>query len=486
MSDFFPILPVIFPLVAAVLLYILPKDHQKIHRTLTMLVTVINSVLVLLVVCFPPEGELALLDFEKQLGVNLALSIKVDGPGRFFGGLIALLWPFALMYAFGYMEKSKRQPIFYLFYTLSFGITAGIAFSGNLLTLYVFYEMLTMATMPLIMHGYTKEHRRAAVKYAAYSLGGAAMGFMGLMYLVYKTGSTDFVYGGMLNGESSALVQIMFLICFFGFGVKAAIWPLSYWLPSASVAPTPVTALLHAVAVVKAGAFALIRLVYYCFGAETLHGTVAARIALCFALFTVVYGSAKALRSGHFKRRLAWSTVSNLSYIIAGVMLCSKAGLQAAIFHMAAHAITKMGAFLCAGSFMHCTGKERVEELEGIGKKMPLTFLSFLFCSLSLIGVPLFIGFSSKWMLLTAAWGDRSAFGVLSVTTLLLSAFLTAIYMLNICIKAFFPKKGKDLYAGSTVKEAGIPMLLPTLLFALLTLLSGIFSKWLFALICSL
>lgn len=480
------LLPVVFPAAAAALIFLLPKERLRLSKYLSMAVTVLNALLVLLLVAFPPERSLTFLDLSGELGVSLSLAFSLDGPGRFFAALVALLWPFALLYAFGYMAHDQKQPVFYLFYTLSFGMTCGIAFAGNLLTLYAFYEMLTLCTIPLVMHGYTRAHRHAAVKYAVYSLGGAAFGFMGTMFLLYKTGSTDFVLGGMLSGDTSPLVQLIFLVCFFGFGVKAAIFPLSGWLPTASVAPTPVTALLHAVAVVKAGVFALLRVVYFCFGADMLRETAARQIALGFALFTVVYGSAKALQSGHFKRRLAWSTVANLSYIASALLLCSPEGMYAALFHTAAHALTKMCSFLCAGAFLHQTGKERLEDLYGIGRKMPVTFACFCLSAMSLVGVPPFIGFFSKWAILSAAVKGEGVWGYLVLAALLISALLTAIYTFTVCIRAFFPSEGRDLYEKSTVREADLRMLLPICLFAALTILSGIFSRQLFSLILSL
>lgn len=484
------LLPILFPAVAALLIYLLPESRLKSGKALFMTATLINSALMLFLVIFPQE-KLVLFDYGKDLGVSLSLSFCLDGPGRFFASLVSLLWPFALLYAFGYMENTEKQPVFYLFYTVSFGMTCGVALSANLLTLYVFYEMLTLSTIPLVLHGYTQAHRRAALRYTAYTLGGAAFGFMGLGFILYLTGSTEFVYGGLFSGEPTALIQTVFLVCFFGFGVKAAIFPLSHWLPAASVAATPVTALLHAVAVVKAGAFSLIRLVYYIFGADFLKNTVSSRVAMAFALFTVVYGSAMALQSGHVKRRLAWSTVANLSYIASAVMLCSEAGMYAALFHTAAHAVTKMCSFLCAGNYMHCTGKERIEDINGIGKKMPVTFVCFTLASLSLIGIPPFFGFFSKWRLLIAAAEENGVFGYLMIAALLISAILTAIYTFTIVMRAFFPAQGKDLNTLSDGKkfqtsEANVKMLLPVCIFAFAALLCGIFSNQLFDVISGL
>lgn len=486
MPSYFLAIDAALPVVGAILVYLLPKNSRKMRNILTMAITVLTSALILLTVLFPCKQPLVLIDFGKEFGVTLRLSMSIDGLGRFFGALIALLWPFATLYAFGYMEKEKGQPVFFLFYTLAFGAACGVAFAGNLLTMYVFFELLTLTTFPLVMHGHTKEHRRAATRYAAYSFGGAAFGFMGLMYILFATGSTEFMLGGVFTGVCSPLTQVMFLVCFFGFGVKAAVFPLSFWLPAASVAPTPVTALLHAVAVVKSGAFAVIRLVYYCFGADFLSGSAAAKIAMGVALFTCVYGSARALRSGHFKRRLAWSTVSNLSYILAGCMLCSLPGLYGALMHMAAHAVTKMCSFLCAGAFMHATEKERISDMEGVGRKMPVTFCAFALSACSLVGVPLFVGFCSKWTLMSAALEKGGVMGYITVLALLVSALLTAVYMFTPLLRAFFPGAGKDLYAESGVKEVNLRMLTPILLFASATVVLGVWGTELYQLITGL
>lgn len=230
-----------------------------------------------------------------------------------------------------------------------------------------------------------------------------------------------------------------------GFGVKAAVFPLHGWLPKASVAPTPVTALLHAVAVVKAGAFAVIRLTYYSYGTDFLKGTWAQYAVMAIVIFTILFGSSAALKQVHFKRRLAYSTVANLSYILFGVTLMTPIGLEAGVLHMLFHSIIKIGAFFAAGAVLHSTKREYISELDGLGKKMPITFGTFTVFALALTGIPLFNGFVSKWALASAAIQSGDTLSFIGIIVLLISALLTAIYMLNISVRAFFPKKTPSL-----------------------------------------
>ena len=219
------------------------------------------------------------------------------------------------------MSHEKNLPMFYAFFTMSFGATMGIAMASNILTRYLFYELLTLFTIPLVMHGLTKKHNFAARKYMTYSIGGAAFAFAGVAFLIVND-ANDFVFGGHIDSPSDPTIAlILFVFAFLGFGVKAAVFPFHSWLPTASVAPTPVTALLHAVAVVKAGAFAIIRLIYYSYGTDFVKGTWAQNLVMALAMFTILYGSMTALRQKHFKRRLAYSTISNLSYIVQLVIL---------------------------------------------------------------------------------------------------------------------------------------------------------------------
>lgn len=327
---------------------------------------------------------------------------------------------------------------------MTFGVVLGIAFSGNFLTMYLFYEFLTLVTLPLVMHAMDNKARHAGKMYILYMMFGAALAFIGFVFVYCYGTSIDFVPGGVLNpilvaGHETTL-QLVFIAAFFGFGVKAAVFPLYRWLPKASVAPTPVTALLHAVAVVKSGIFAIIRLTYYSFGTDFLVGTVAQNVMLVAAAITIVFGSTVALRTPHIKRRFAYSTVSNLSYIIFGIALMTPLGLAAALMHMIYHAVLKITLFFTAGAVLYKTHREYLYEVEGFGRLMPVTFAAMTITGIGLVGIPPFAGFHSKWALATAAVQGGNPVSYLGILALIISALLTALYVFYIVVRAYFPR----------------------------------------------
>ena len=373
---------------------------------------------------------------------GFSMSFKIDGPAMLFAGMISVMWPFVILYAFDYMEHAARKSVFFAFYVMTYGITLGVACAHNLVTMYVFFEMLTLVTIPLV--GFYEDHESmfAARRYAAYCIGGASMGFFAVV-MATLDGGGEFVYGGNLSDVfSDTLMRVVFLFGFFGFGTKAAVFPLHSWLPLAGVAPTPVTALLHAVAVVNSGVYAVMRLTWYDFGPEFLLGSGIQEFCVLVSAFTLVFAAAMALKERHFKRRLAYSTVSNLSYMLFGIML---------------------------------TGNEYIYEVNGVGRRMPLTFTFYTLGALSLTGIPLFCGFISKWRLLLAGAAAGTMCGVVGDVGLIVAAFLCAMYTLSISIRAFFPVRGTDRYP-SGLKEAGWRMLVPIGFFAFLNVLFGIWS----------
>ena len=317
--------------------------------------------------------------------------------------------------------------------------------------MYLFYEFLTLVTLPLVMHAMDDKARHAGKMYILYMMFGAALAFIGFVFVYCYGTSTDFVPGGVLNpilvaGHEKTL-QLVFIAAFFGFGVKAAVFPLYRWLPKASVAPTPVTALLHAVAVVKSGIFAIIRLTYYSFGTDFLVGTVAQNVMLVAAAITIVFGSTVALRTPHIKRRFAYSTVSNLSYIIFGIALMTPLGLAAALMHMIYHAVLKITLFFTAGAVLYKTHREYLYEVEGFGRLMPVTFAAMTITGIGLVGIPPFAGFHSKWALATAAVQGGNPVSYLGILALIISALLTALYIFYIVVRAYFPRN-KEYPAG--------------------------------------
>ena len=266
-------------------------------------------------------------------------------------------------------------------------------------------------------------------------------------------------------------------MAFIGFGVKAALCPFNSWLPQASVAPTPVTALLHAVAVVKSGAFAILRLTYYSFGTDFLQGTWAQTVVMLFTMFTIVYGCSRALKETHIKRRLAYSTISNLSYILFGAALMTPLGMAGALSHLVFHAVIKISSFFCAGAIIHQTGRNYVHELDGMGYKMPCTFGIFTLSSFALMGVPGLAGFISKWNLAQAAVDSGNVTAYFGIACLLVSALLTAIYMLTIVVRAFFPVGNFDLATLQGMKDPNWKMLLPLFVFAFFIIAFGVCSR---------
>lgn len=467
-------LPIVLPLLGALGALMIRFPTTRLRNGYLLAVTLLTTASVWILVLFPPREALVILHFTDVLD----FSLRLDGAGRIFAGLSSVLWPLTLVYAFSYMQHhGGGLRIFYTFFTASFGVTVGIAFAGNMLTMYLFYELLTLSTIPLIMADARRKAAAAATrKYMIYSFGGAALVFAAVSFLIYCD-ANEFALGGTLTiveGQET-LSSVMFLLAFLGFGVKAAIFPLHDWLPTASVAPTPVTALLHAVAVVKAGAFAVIRLIYYSYGTDLLKGTALQYAVMGLSLFSLLFASSMALKQTHLKRRLAFSTISNLSYILFAASVMSEAGLIAAFLHLVFHSCMKMPAFLSAGAVLTVADREFIRDMEGLGRKMPLTFAVFGLCGLSLAGIPPFSGFFSKWSIAMAAIASENPLAVVGVAVLLVSALFTAIYMFSVAARAFFPRKEAPAIPDS-IREAPALMTVPMLILTVVTLIFGLFG----------
>lgn len=478
MSAVILLIAVLIPFVGGFVLFGAKEwEYKKLQMVSEMLV-IATSLLVGLIILKKPEEEFLFF----QLTGNLRMVLKLDGLGSIFAGLVAFLWPFANLYAFEYMShEEKRRHTFFGFYTMTYGVTLGIAFSGNILTMYFFYELLTLVTVYLVMHPMHKKAIRASRMYLYYSLGGAAFAFLSIICLTVFGDTSNFVLGGVLDlqkvSQHPNWVLTMFLLAFCGFGVKAAIFPFHGWLPRASVAPTPVTALLHAVAVVKSGAFAIIRIIYYSYGAQFLKGTWAQYVVTAMAMVTILYASTMAVKEIHIKRRLAYSTISNLSYILLGAVMMTPLGMIGAVCHLVIHAFMKICGFFCVGAVMHQTGKNYISEIEGLGRRMPVVFGCFTVAAVSLTGIPPFGGFISKWNLGTATLASENPLGYAAMGVLLYSAFMTAIYMGTIVLKAWFPREEEILTFTENEKDPGWKMKLPVIVFACMIFLLGVFAK---------
>ena len=475
MSGFGILIAILLPILGGALVPLLDFSARKAREYYVFAIVLATSVYTLSLLRSGQGTEFVLY----HLTSTIDIAFRIDRLGSIFALLVSVLWPLSTLYAFEYMSHMHKRNRFFGFFTMSFGITLGVAFSANLITMYLFYEMLTLATLPLITHEGTKEAKVAGVKYLVYSIAGATAAFIGIIAVLVRGGSLEFnVIGlGAAVAQEGArrIFDIAFLFMFFGFGVKAAVFPLHGWLPTAGVAPTPVTALLHAVAVVKSGVFAIARVIYYTYDASYLAGTTVQKVAMWFAAFTIVYGSAMAWKEMHFKKRLAYSTVSNLSYIVFALLLATPEGLQAGLLHMMFHGFMKIALFFVAGAVMHQSGRLYVTELRGFGRAMPVSFAVFTVASVSLTGIPPFCGFLSKFAIATAAVKEGSVSAYLGVAALLFSAVFTALYLLTIVMRAYFPAAEFSPGSLQGIKEANAYMLVPLVLLAAVILLLGCF-----------
>jgi len=459
-------LPILFPIVMGLGLLILrPAGKHTRNRYIVVSVFMTSLFALMGIQLAYRYGGDALVCILVEFSRNFSISLRIDGPSMVYGALAAVLWPVVTIYSLEYMEHEGHEERFFGFWLISFGVVLGIAFAEDFLSLYFFYELLTLSTLPLVMHSMDEKARYAGRKYVLYSLSGAAFAFIGIVFLLNFGTTLDFTYGGVLDktkvaGNEATLLWV-FVCAFFGFGVKAAVFPFHGWLPDASVAPTPVSALLHAAAVVKAGAFAIVRLIYYGFGPDFLRGTFAQNIVRAATVVTIVYGSARALRTPHLKRRLAFSTVSNLSYILFSLTLMTSAGLTGALTHMVYHAVVKITLFCCAGSIIVGTGREYVYELEGVGRRMPVVFASFTVSAFALIGLPPLGGFAGKWMIASAAVQSHNPLAYAGIAALILSTLLTTLYLMTIVVRAYFPVGELDTAALSEIRDPGRRMTVP-------------------------
>lgn len=469
-------LPILLPIICGTLVYRVRMRKRRTRELFVLASVLATSLLMVALIAINPDAPLVLASLPR----GMSLSLRLDGLGAVFAAIAAVLWPIATVYAFEYMKHEGREVRFFCFYTMSFGVTLGIALAANLLTMYLFYELLTLVTLPLVMHKRNEKAIAAGRKYVIYSIGGASICFISMVFIYHFAGEATFVFGGTLSGiNMDASVKnaflLVFLTSFIGFSVKAAMFPFHGWLPTASAAPTTVTALLHAVAVVKAGAFAAMRSTYYIFGADFVRGTWAQEAALLMAGFSILFGSVMALRESHFKRRLAYSTISNLSYIMFAIALATPLGLSAALIQMTAHAFLKITLFYCAGAVIYKTHYEYVSQLIGLGKRMPIVMGCFTFASLGLMGLPMLPGFQSKIALLAAALDTGGRIAWFGLAALLISSLFTALYLMSIVIPVYFPRVGFRTAHITGTDDPNYLITGPLLLLCAITLLLGIF-----------
>ncbi len=416
---------------------------------------------------------------------GISVKFHLDGLGLIFSGVASTLWIFAAFYCIGYMRglDEHAQTRFYVCYAVSVGAGIGAAFAGSLFTLYLFYEIISIMTYPLVMHHQDAEGYAGGRKYIIYLMFTSKAFLLPAMAITYvMCGTLDFATTGVLNGIFPAtanplLVTITYLCFFFGFA-KAGVMPFHNWLPDAMVAPTPVSALLHAVVVVKVGVFSVCRIMLSLYGVKLLQDTGLGLFTAYFVSFTILCASVIALTKTNLKARLAYSTVSQLSYIILGVAMLTPNSITGGLIHIANHAFSKITLFFAAGAIFVATGKKDISELGGLGYRMPFTMIAFGLASLSMIGIPPVAGFVTKWYL---ALGAMDIHNTILLTVLIASSLLNAGYFVPVFLTAFFgdPPPG-DTATGSLEKQPLILfMVVPLFITALISVMLGVFPDFL-------
>ena len=482
MTDFLiglPYLPLLIlatSLGIAPVIFLLNDANARLRTALNLSAAAIKVALVSWLSWQVAQGTEYSLRFEMLPGLDFAL--RTDPLAVLFMALSAILWLLTTIYAVGYLEKGPHRSRFFGFFSICVGATVGIAMAGNLFTFLLFYELLTLATYPLVVHRGTADALKAGRIYLIYTLSGGLALLLGTLWLSVLAGGTDFVPRGIvadLTEDHSGTLQIIFVLLIAGVGVKAALVPLHAWLPISMVAPAPVSALLHAVAVVKAGAFGIMRVVYEIYGIDTAQALGVTGPLAVMAAVTIIYGSIRALQQDDIKRRLAFSTVSQVSYITLGVALASPIAAVGALAHLIHQGLMKITMFMAAGNLAEELGIKKVSQMNGVGKLMPGTMVAFTLAALGMIGVPPLAGFISKWHL---AAGSLEADQGWVIAVLLGSSLLNAAYFLPILHRVWFlPPSGAAQSSVPSRPKIGWMMAVPPLGTAVLVLVAGVLAN---------
>lgn len=472
------LLPIIFPILMGA--YLLLRKEMKSRKSLLAVVGIsfIVTALCGILAIISAKGKMFVLF---NLTQTLPVLFRIDEMGLVFAGMTMIVFLCAGFFSFEYMKHEQKEKRYYGYYLIVFGVLMALCFAGNLVTFYLFFELLTLSSLVLVLHNGSKEAIMAGLKYLFYSLCGAYMALFGLYFINRYSNTLTFSEGGVINQELAAghtgLLLAVAFVMILGFSVKAGMFPMHAWLPAAHpVAPAPASAVLSAV-IVKAGVLGIIRVIYYLFGASFLRGTWVQTAFMVLALVTVFMGSMLAYREPVLKKRLAYSTASQVSYILFGLSAMDLSSVTGGVLHVIAHAFIKSALFLCAGAIIYQTGKTRVDELKGIGKEMPLLMWCYTIVSLGLIGIPPTGGFISKWYLATGSLQTGiPGFAWIGPVILLISALLTAGYLLPLTIQGFFPGADYD-YKALKKKEPCKWMTVPILILTILSVLTGLFPN---------
>jgi multicomponent Na+:H+ antiporter subunit D len=476
-DDWLPLLIVLTSLMPGIVIFVLPEKRIRWRTALNMGGAILKLALIGVMLWGVRHEHI----YETRLPIlpDIDLVLNADAMSVLMTALSGVLWLLTTLYAIAYLETSPQsRSRFFGFFSLCVSSTIGIALAGNLITFLMFYEMLTLSTYPLVVHRGTPESMRAGRIYIGYTIGGGAAFLVGVAWLKALVGSVAFTEGGMLAPYVDAYatqLRFIFLLMISGLGVKAALVPLHGWLPNAMVAPAPVSALLHAVAVVKAGAFGIVRVVYDVYGIE-FSAELGLLQPLAFAAaFTIVYGSVRALFQDELKKRLAFSTVSQVSYIVLGAGILGPLATIGGIVHLVHQGLMKITLFFCAGNFAETLGVHHISQMNGIGRRMPLTMTAFTLGSLGMIGVPPLAGFISKWYLGT---GGLAAGKPWVIAILITSSLLNAAYFLPIIYRGWFQEPVESWFDRPSVGflETHWMLLFPPLITALLALMAGLLA----------
>jgi multicomponent Na+:H+ antiporter subunit D len=462
-----PLLAILVSMAAGVLILFSGK-RPNLREAWTIGAGVIKFGIVLSLIPIVLDGkspEIELL----TLAEGVSLKLKVDYFGLFFALIASGLWIITSVYSIGYMRglKEHAQTRYFAFFALCVSATIGVAMAANLLTFFVFYEMLTICTYPLVIHKETPEAIAAGRKYLLYTLSAGVFLVAALIIAYSLAGTLEFTPGGFLAGHGDPeTLRLLFVLFMLGVGVKAGIMPLHAWLPAAMVAPTPVSALLHAVAVVKSGVFGSIRVFWFVYGTDLLRELDIWIVMAYVAVFTILVGSVVALAQDNLKRRLAYSTISQLSYIILGGALISSSAMLGSVMHIVNHAFMKITLFFCAGAIYAHTHRTNISQLNGIGRKMPFTMGAFTVGALGMVGLPPVAGFISKWYLCLGALESHE---VIFLYLLLASSLLNAAYFFPVVFRAFFCEP--DASVEQPKGEANPFMVVPIAIVAILSIM---------------
>ncbi|MEQ8941122.1 MAG: proton-conducting transporter membrane subunit [Roseitalea porphyridii] len=474
MTQVLPLVILATALVPSLVTFLLAEERVVLRNTLNLGGAVIKLALVLFMLAEVGRGQL--YQWSYDLVPGLALVLRIDALSLLFVTLSTILWLLTTIYAIAYLRGGENLGRFFGFFSLCVFSTTGIAFSGTLITFFVFYELLTLATWPLVVHRGNAASIRAGRTYLAYTLTGSAVFLFGIVWLESAVGPVAFVGPTDLGQLDPWMLRVIFVLLIAGLGVKAALIGLHAWLPAAMVAPAPVSALLHAVAVVKAGAFGIVRVIYDIFGIALVQEIGMGVPLALIASATILFGSLRALAQNGLKPLLAYSTVSQVSYIVLGASLFSTAAVVGGLVHLVHQGLMKITLFFCAGVYDERGGVHDIDELDGIGARLPWTSIAFTLGALGMIGLPPIAGFASKWYLGTGALdADQSwVIAVLAVSTL-----LNAAYFLPVLYRIWFRPAGE--HDKRTEREGPGALVVPPFATALLALAAGLLAALAFS-----